>query len=864
MDALLTTGQRRLTGWLILLCFLSGCSQIRVPAIDPSGERIFLPCSESTTLASICPDGLTLPGCPDPAFVFPDSPPPCPELVGGTTAPQGIAPQGPSPGLTRIRDVTREGSLVLTPTKVIAPIDSDVVIFGGLCGADGYYRKRQRLEWTLSQESVGNFVEVREGHLSNLRRVLGGDAGKQGNDYAVGRTSSHREVIDRGTPTSIDDLVVHEGQGWVSVSSPSEGTSHVSCLAPKADGWDRRRKTATIHWVDAQWAFPNNSVAASQSEVELVTTIRRATTGEAISDWEVSYTILPGSVPSTVSPTGATQALGIRTDRSGESRIRVRQTPGQEGPGATQVRVDIARPGTHAGDPDRLQIASSVVTIQWTSPALTLVASGPDVAGIDEPYKYRLEISNPGDQVAPGVVATAILPRQLTLVGSSPQASFAGGTLSWNLGNLPPRQAPQIIELTVKPIGRGIIRPCFQLTSSDARLQRLEKCLETEVAVPCLGMTIDGPESAKVGDTITYRIRIQNQCQEPLTNIRLIDTYGEGLEAPGLQSPLEYNPFDLPPGGVSDPIELEFTVQKAGTICHLIQVTADGGHTAESRQCLNSTEIARPQLSIAIEGMPQQLTAGDRFLLRARVTNSGNTRLAETTVLFENSPTLRAQQATNGWLNVEQGLQWRLRETEPGESVALEVEYIAGEADPAAIVRVTAETDDGLQAQERSRTRIDPAAQPTQPNVENPNGGGERPAEGETRVPTPTRSNQLEVGVTAFNNPISLDDEATLIVRIKNDRNQSDRNVAVTMSIPEGLEYVGGRANDQIQHESTSADGRFVTMETRREMRTGDELVFHVRLRGVAAGKGNVVIEARSNLQPDGVSKSTELIVNFR
>ncbi|MEC7430147.1 MAG: hypothetical protein VYE28_10870, partial [Planctomycetota bacterium] len=60
----------------LLASCMSGCSGLRLPAIDPSGERFFLPSGNYTTLNTPEECG----GCgifPEPAFSKPANPPRC-------------------------------------------------------------------------------------------------------------------------------------------------------------------------------------------------------------------------------------------------------------------------------------------------------------------------------------------------------------------------------------------------------------------------------------------------------------------------------------------------------------------------------------------------------------------------------------------------------------------------------------------------------------------------------------------------------------------------------------------------------------------------------------------------------------------
>src|SRR5262245_9149058 len=90
--------------WLVVL---AGCAPIRLPAIDPTGERIFLPAPASTTLALPDASKCQIPR-PQPAFTVPPDPEPCPEATpaapgatacGGSQTPkEGRGLYGPNSG----------------------------------------------------------------------------------------------------------------------------------------------------------------------------------------------------------------------------------------------------------------------------------------------------------------------------------------------------------------------------------------------------------------------------------------------------------------------------------------------------------------------------------------------------------------------------------------------------------------------------------------------------------------------------------------------------------------------------------------------------------------------------------------------
>ena len=113
---------------------------------------------------------------------------------------------------------------------------SEVVLVGGLCGDDGYLITSQKIEWNLSQDSVGQFVDFSDrGSYWNASKKLSAD-------YAITKTSRRSEVVTRGTPSVTDDIVQQKGQCWISLTSASEGTSYVTALAPEGATWPQRRQ----------------------------------------------------------------------------------------------------------------------------------------------------------------------------------------------------------------------------------------------------------------------------------------------------------------------------------------------------------------------------------------------------------------------------------------------------------------------------------------------------------------------------------------------------------------------------------------------------------------------------------------------
>ncbi len=218
---------------LALLVLQLGCAQCRIPAIDPTGSRIFLPRGNSTQILTpraarnnavanpllvaqnpvfqpqpfstppqspVAP--ATTPQFPiQPAFTQPPTPPPCDAPVVATEKKQRLVPK-----IDGVKTAGQRGQIIITPSRIVAPVGSEVVVLAGICGDDGYFVQNQPLEWMLSNNSVGEFVEIGGMHHSSFNKLIPPTAKKFSGQYAWGRTGVKRIVLSRGTPTSADDI----------------------------------------------------------------------------------------------------------------------------------------------------------------------------------------------------------------------------------------------------------------------------------------------------------------------------------------------------------------------------------------------------------------------------------------------------------------------------------------------------------------------------------------------------------------------------------------------------------------------------------------------------------------------------------
>ena len=610
---------------IVLFSFLalsSGCSRLQIPRIDPSGRAIFLPSGNTTSLISSQQTGSIgipqvsqpLPSQPfipvaqatpaptlqsppvtpatnpfrtasGPAFQQPAVPPPC-DGSGGSCSRTSKKPKL-SPDPNRKLSPGQAGQLLMTPSRIIAPVGSEVVVIAGICGSDGFFAVNQPLEWILSNDSVGQFVEIGGTHHPTFNKLVGPSSRKFDGQYAWGRTGLKHRILSRGTPTPTDDIELRKGQTFVSVSSVSPGTTYVTGVAPKAEGWDRRKASTIIQWVDGTWSIPT-PLQATAGTVTALTTLISDTEGRGLKDWPVRYSIV-GGAPAEFAPAGS-QTAEAKSNRDGQATVQIRQPAGQFEPGTTQVRVDVVRPPVF-GQPE-LVVESGLTTVEWSAPALTIRAIGPRATEQGSPFSYRVEVSNPGDQTARNVIVrTKDLDDAIEYISSTPKPTEYGRQYEWNIGDVVAGAPAKFVDIQLKSEKLGNVGLCFEVVSQEDRLQT-EACAETEIVQPCINLVIEGPGNVRVGDQASFLLRVENRCDQPLENVEMTIAYDPGLVRPGKSNPAKIRLVGNGLMQVNQSETFPFTAiaQAAGQQCLNVTVTADGIRPERQTACVNVTE----------------------------------------------------------------------------------------------------------------------------------------------------------------------------------------------------------------------------------------------------------------------------------
>jgi uncharacterized repeat protein (TIGR01451 family) len=543
-----TSATKQMTAVWACICvgcalLLPGCAQCCWPRIDPTGERLFLPCDAPWPI-------------------------PAPPLVAGGP----LAPIAPA-----------QWGISVSPSQVIAPVGSEVVMIASVCGSEGFMLTRQRVEWMLGGDGPGQFMSPGQRHPFEVLNWMHGLPKKIDNRLVINTTLASPMTLDRGTPTPTDDVLVQDGQAWVSVTSPTEGTSHVTVFAPEIPGWDRRQQTATIYWVDAQWRFPSPAITPVGSRHGLSTVVTRQSDNTPLPGWMVRYEIV-GGPEAGFAPDGA-RSVEVATGPSGEAVAELLQA--QPSPGTNQVSIQVIRPPGVGGQSRALPIGAGSVLHTWaasgsgvptgpplssgapvvappptTSPGQAIPAAGrlevslngPDTAEVGTDVQFEIAVVNRGAATATRLLvsdrfdlglehAVATSPIERDLADLPP-----GGTARFdvNFRVTRPGQLCQDITVTAEGGLRGVARRCIVASqrvaeqsqptpAEDTSSQPAEAppaqipAAEPATAAPTGSSPVvikqTGPTRQRVGETALFTIEVTNQGRQTIENVEIANNF---------------------------------------------------------------------------------------------------------------------------------------------------------------------------------------------------------------------------------------------------------------------------------------------------------------------------------------------------
>jgi uncharacterized repeat protein (TIGR01451 family) len=820
------------TGWLLLAAAIvcaggmTGCNSFHSSGIDPTGEHFFVP-------------------------------PPPPGAVVAVPASPSYPPNeryfDDPMGSLSWDDV----AVLIEPRELVAPVGSEVILIAGVLGPDGYLRTNRRLEWSITPGSVGQFVAVEPGGFTDLLlldftwpRIVNATT-------AIGDTSRSNVLLNRGTPTPDDDKYVRRGQGWISLTSPLEGTSYVNVVAPEVHNWDARRKTATVHWVDAVPQYPPPAINPAGTKHVFTTTVTRSSNQSPCENWIVRYQIVDGP-PAGFLPSGAPTAE-VRTNPAGQASVEIVEK--QPASGVNKIAIQVIRPADAPGaGGQRLVVGNGCTTKTWSAPDLAVRVVGPSTAAIGGTLTYQIDVSNPGDLAAKDVTAVVGVPGGLTYLGGNPAAEAAGQQLRWPLGDLGARQR-RSIQLSFRAEKQGSAVVCCDAAAAGGLKAR--DCATTTVALvatppPTPSPTTPGTAAtlsvsitpaqttAGVGDKLTFEIAVTNRTQTTVTGGKIRVRFGQGLAYIGGAS----NVKDVVDGDVSvlapntrQRFNLKSQVVAAGRLGLNAEVTAPNFPPATAQAVVTAVGAAAPStpgaaavpLSLTIVGPTKPATVGDLVRFTVDVKNTGTLALQNVQLAFRCDQPLAPENATVGLKVVNGSRAWNIDSLLAGQIARYAIECRCQTPSAKASSHVTVTLPDGGQTGSEASVEILKPENPTPPPT---------PPPIPPTLPAKPTGEGLSLSAAGLTTPVHPNGQLTYEIRLTNKENVTYHQVVVTAKVADGM------VPSPLGTVGATVDGQFIRFDPIAELPPGATKTYRAPVFAKQPGKYRLHVEMSTSDLP--------------
>ena len=249
-----------------------------------------------------------------------------------------------------------------------------------------------------------------------------------------------------------------------------------------------------------------------------------------------------------------------------------------------------------------------------TGGLIRLAKTMPAEASLGAEFTAELSITAQG--CAANVVVRDTIPAGASFVRSEPAATVEGNQLVWNIGNMDAGQSIKA-KVVLKADKEGTLVNCATV-SSDPRV-----CAATIVGKPVITIDKTGPETANLGQDVTYHIVVKNTGTAVAKNVVITDAVPEGLAG----QPVTLNVGDIAPGQ-SKSGSATFKTTRRGKVCNTATADSSNAGKVSDDAC---TVVLVPGLKVEKVGTKEQIL-GRNADYEIVVSNTGDTTLNNVTV----------------------------------------------------------------------------------------------------------------------------------------------------------------------------------------------------------------------------------------
>ncbi|MFC1676080.1 hypothetical protein ACFL3G_03330 [Planctomycetota bacterium] len=381
---------------------------------------------------------------------------------------------------------------------------------------------------------------------------------------------------------------------------------------------------------------------------------------------------------------------------------------------------------------------------------IDLVKLAPKEIAINEPFDYRIKVTNLTDQQLLNVVVTDIKPAHMKFLSSDPEMEVAEGQVRWELGALDPK-ASRTVVVRAMALDVETITTCAEVTYDTPT------CAKVEVVEPKLRLVKEAPATSLRCDRIPISYIITNTGSGYACDITISDKFSEGMVTSEGKGEVVFNIDNLGPGQMRE-FSVMVDATRPGRFASLAAASSKVGGKAVSAKV--ETVATEPVLTVKHIG-PGKQYIGRSVTYDVEVTNEGDADAKDAVLKLMLPEEAKFQGATAGGVYTQSSpgqVTWNLGTLNANESRKFQVTVIGeniGELTTRAVANAyCAETvADSIQT-----------------------------------VVSGISAVLLEV--VDLMDPVEIDGTTTYVVTVTNQGSVPARNVQIKCMLEQGMEYV--------------------------------------------------------------------------
>jgi uncharacterized repeat protein (TIGR01451 family) len=447
--------------------------------------------------------------------------------------------------------------------------------------------------------------------------------------------------------------------------------------------------------------------------------------------------------------------------------------------------------------------------------------------------EYRIVVENRSRSDAFHVKVRVPVPTNSTYKSAlpPPTARPTSGEIVWDLETLK-GGARRELTLVVEPTTGDEVACCARVSFEHG------ECVRTKIAKPALRIRTTGPERAKQYEVLAYTIEVTNGGASEARDVVLSEELPPGLDysesipsVSGDKNPLVWQLGTLAPGATRR-IVLKVIPMQMGSLLLKASVTAAGGIKAIEGN-LSRVLVGDARLSLIMTGPVQRsLDLPATYLLTVSNTGATPATNVELRDLLFPRDNVRSRMefvgASDDGKLVGNDVRWVLGTLTPGSrrTVSMQVRLVEADRRPGEfenLAKVSAEG--GLSDSATAKTRFVPAV-------------------------------GMALDIEKQSDPIAVNKTTSFSFRLRQRDAVAWSKVALAVTLPEELQYVGSRGTTGVPATGVPAEGRTVTFAPINELAPGAEASYEITVRALRVA--DVKVRATITADPGPTARKLE------